>query len=137
MISTFDKAIILKNVDIFSSINTKELLRIAEISQDVCFKSGQVIFSEGGPGDSLYFITEGRVELSSNGKAQASVLKNGSIGIYALLTSSPRYFTAVALTDTCALRISSHEFMDLLSDNDQICKSLIRTLALKVVEKNL
>jgi len=137
VISTFDKAIMLKNVDIFNSINTEELLRIAEISQDVCFKSGQTVFSEGDQGDSLYFLTEGRVELRSNGQAQASVLKNGSIGIYALLTSSPRYFTAVALTDTCALRISSHEFMDLLSENDRICKSLIRALALKVVEKNL
>ena len=137
MISTIDKAMFLKQVDIFASVRTEELLQIAEIANEVCFTQGHIIFSEGDPGDSLYFIIQGRVELQQDGKARATVLEKGSIGSYALLTEHPRYLTAVALTDTCALRISATDFMDLLSDNNQLALMMLRDLALKIIERSV
>lgn len=136
MISTIDKAMFLKGVAIFSSLKTEEILQVAQISEEVCFKSGQVIFSEGDPGDCLYFLIDGRVELRSAGKVRASVLSKASFGSYAILTQSPRYFTAVAVTDACALRLPSVEFMDMLSDNPQIAIEMLRYLALKVVDQS-
>ncbi|PIP83618.1 MAG: hypothetical protein CO113_15415 [Elusimicrobia bacterium CG_4_9_14_3_um_filter_62_55] len=135
MISTFDKAVFLRDIDIFSSVKTEELLRIAEISTEVCFDAGHPLFSEGDPGDSLFFVTEGRVELKTRGKTEFTVEGKGSVGSYALLTQSPRYFTAVAAERTCALRIPALEFMDMLSENGEIAVSMLRHLALKVVDK--
>jgi len=134
MITVIDKAMFLKEVEIFSSVKTEELLRIAEISDEVCFITGQTIFSEGDVGDSLFFIIEGRVELRFGGKAVASVFKRGSFGSLALLIGKPRQFTAVAITDICALRISSMDFMDMLSENAQITIAMLRAMAMKVVE---
>jgi len=135
MISTFDKALFLREVDIFSAVKTEEILRIAEISEEVCFNSGQALFSEGDPGDSLFFVTEGHIELRSKGRTEATVEARGSVGSYALLTQSPRYFTAVAAEKTCALRIPAIEFIDMLSDNGEIAIGMLRHLALKVVDK--
>lgn len=134
MLSTVDKAMFLKHIDVFAKVKVEDLLRIAALSTEACFVAGQTVFSEGEAGDSLYFVIEGRVELGAAGRPVVTLTALGSFGAYALLTGAPRYFTAVALTDTCALRLGSQEFMDMLADDPAIAVGMLRHMALKAMD---
>lgn len=134
MISTFDKAVFLKNIDIFSTTNTDELLRIAEVAEEVNFREGQSLFSEGENADSFYLIVEGRVEIRRGGKALMTALSKTPVGVLPLLAGHNHPVTAVAKSDTQALRISSVDFMDLLSDNDRVSREVIRALTVRLME---
>ena len=133
MIATIDRAIFLKQVDIFSTVRTSELLRIAELCSEVAFRSGETLFSEGDPGDSIYFILDGRVEMLHGNRPVMTFLEKGPVGALAVLTGTPRHFTAVAKADTHALRISALDFEDLLSENARIAREMIRALAARHV----
>ena len=60
------------------------------------FKAGTTIFTEGTPGDVMYVVLDGEVEVSVGGKV-IEVMKPGDLfGEMALIDKSPRVATAVA-----------------------------------------
>ncbi len=75
------------------------------------FPAGMTVLREGEPGDSLYLITEGRVQVETRDDAGERVLL-GSLGPgdffgeISLLTSRPRTATVTALTDVETLELT-------------------------------
>jgi CRP-like cAMP-binding protein len=63
------------------------------------FAAGDVIFREGGPGEVMYVIQEGEVELRSNEQLLETVGPGGIFGEMALLDSTACNATAIARTD--------------------------------------
>ena len=63
------------------------------------FPAGQVIFQEGQPGDLMYVIKEGEVDIYVHGQHVETVGAGGVVGEMALIDNSARSATAVARTD--------------------------------------
>ncbi len=81
------------------------------------YKSGDIIFNEGDPGDSLFEITSGLVGVYTDyGLPSANKLteiKEGHImGEMALVDSMPRSASAVALSDVTAIEVKGDEMDD-------------------------
>jgi len=74
------------------------------------FKPGDLLFSEGGPGDFFYIIQEGKVEVfkTKNGEKipLALVTKGQCLGEFSVIDGRPRSASASAVTDVIALKIS-------------------------------
>jgi CRP-like cAMP-binding protein len=79
------------------------------------FAPGRTIFREGDEAEELYFIVEGRVEitLDRDGEARRVALLHpfDFFGEMALITGKPRSANAVAFTETALLSVHRDEFL--------------------------
>lgn len=63
----------LHSLSLFAGLPREELLRVAAIARLRRYPKGTVLFDEGDPGDTIYFIKEGRIRMSrlaANGQQQ-------------------------------------------------------------------
>ena len=91
---------ILKGVELFRGLDNAQLQRIIGIGQEETYQQGQVIVSQGEPGDKMYIISKGQVEVrvDTKGSAHTAVyLGEGQVfGEMALLERASRSATIVA-----------------------------------------
>ncbi|MFN6465290.1 MAG: Crp/Fnr family transcriptional regulator [Nostoc sp. DedVER02] len=64
------------------------------------FSAGEVIFEEGQPGNEMYGIIEGDVELLVNGKVVETIDTGEVFGVGVLVGVKNRTYTAIAKVDT-------------------------------------
>ena len=64
----------LESIPLFQSLTTDELHGLRQIASGRQFKAGQEIFHEGAPGDGVYFVKEGLVEIQGRRDASAEKL---------------------------------------------------------------
>jgi CRP-like cAMP-binding protein len=118
---------------LFANCRLDQLLEIAAISQKVVFKKGDIIFHKNDPGDSLYCIVEGKVELNKEGTTFKTIIgKRESFGTLAILDRKPRTATATAESDVIALKISSDDFYNLLADRIKIVQRIFSRLTQEI-----
>ncbi len=90
----------LANVPFFALLDEQERSTLAERLDVVSFPAGHVVFNHGDPGDSLYVIRSGEVELSfKNDTGERIVLETGREGAFfgeiSLIDNGPRMATAL------------------------------------------
>ena len=95
---------LLTEVPIFSLLDEKERATLAERVETVTFAAGTVLFNRGDPGDSLYVVRSGAVELFfKNDTGERIVLDTVTPGHFfgeiSLLDGGPRTASAVAIQD--------------------------------------
>src|SRR5262245_29357451 len=97
--------VVLKTSKLFSGMVATELEALEHTAQVKTYKAGRKVFQEGDPGDGLYLIVEGKVQITCLlGQDQRTVLSQLDAGDFfcemAVLDSQPRSATATAGTDT-------------------------------------
>ena len=96
------------------------------------FPAGALIVERSSPADRLVFLESGQIRLTPAGKASslARLVSPGSvIGLNEVLTGSEYEVSAHAYSDvkvSCIARVSLLRF---LSQNPEICMSLVRSLS--------
>src|SRR5271154_3526854 len=95
----------LEAIALFRSLSLRQLQALRLITQDRQFAAGSEIFREGAPGDGVYFVKEGLVEISGlvggNTRRVFSQLGPGEIfGEMAVIEDRPRSATATPPKDT-------------------------------------
>ncbi len=84
------------------------------------YKAGQIIFRDGDPGQTMFIVLEGKVEISKvlgDQKTILATLDKGSIfGEMAIIDREPRSATATTLSDTLMLEISRDMFHNRLGE---------------------
>jgi CRP-like cAMP-binding protein len=104
------------------------------------FKAGTVLFEEGQPGDHMYVITHGEVEIRRNvGETERvlAVLPAGEFfGEMAILNARPRSATAVVRVDSRLLVIAGNTFEAMLRARPEIAMRIIKALASRLENAN-
>jgi len=93
------------------------------------FAAGQPIFTEGQPGDVMYIVKEGQVDLSIHGKVVETLGPGGILGEMALIDRKPRSATAVARTDCKLVSINEGRFQFLVQQTPYFAIEVMRVLA--------
>lgn len=101
---------LLAPVPLFALLDANERQVLAERLDEVHFAQGQTLFSYGDPGDSLYVIISGEVELFvKNDTGERIVLETARPGDFfgeiSLLDQGPRTASAMAISDVRALLV--------------------------------
>ena len=96
-LTTIEKVIFLKSVDIFEHATVEQLGRIAGLVEEVHFEAGQIIYKEGDPGDALYVVLSGQVVLEKNGSTLRELKEKEAFGTLEVLDFHPRAATAKAI----------------------------------------
>ncbi len=93
------------------------------------FSAGQPIFNAGDPGDAIYGVIDGKVDILIHGKVIETVEEGGIIGELALVDTKPRSASAVAQTDCKLATIDQHRFMILVAQNPWFSISVMQVMA--------
>jgi CRP-like cAMP-binding protein len=127
-LSTIEKVLFLKSIDFFADAAIEDLGRVAALTEEVRFKSGETIFREGEFVDALYFVVKGRVEVQRNGKRIREVGEKESFAIVAALDQEPAVHTVTALDQVLALKLNAQDFHDMLSVDYELVRAVFRAL---------
>lgn len=93
------------------------------------FSSGQVIFEEGQPGDYMYGIVEGTVDLLINGKVVETIAAGGLFGTGVLIGVATRNYTAIAQTDCQLAYIDEKRFLFAVQETPMFALNVMRSYA--------
>jgi len=112
----------LNQVDIFEGLATRQLQRLAEISHEVEYHQGDMIFRENMPGDSMYIVLNGEVEIQVDPRilgedlspdtkpATITMIRRGqSFGEVALVDEGVRSASAVCASERVHLLVIPRE----------------------------
>jgi CRP-like cAMP-binding protein len=95
----------------------------------VSFAAGAVICQEGEPGDKMYVVQEGEVDILVNGKVMETAGPGGVIGEMALVDASQRSATAVAKTDCTLVPIDETKFKIVVHNTPFFAIQVMRVMA--------
>jgi CRP/FNR family transcriptional regulator, cyclic AMP receptor protein len=104
------------------------------------FAAGTVLFEEGQPGDNMYIVLTGEVEIRrqvGDSERVLAVLPAGEFfGEMAILNARPRSATAVVRSDARLLVIDGTTFEAMLRARPEIALRMIRALATRLESAN-
>ncbi|HSO12955.1 MAG TPA: Npt1/Npt2 family nucleotide transporter [Anaerolineales bacterium] len=139
-LSTLDRILLLREVPMFSHLSPEDLEQIAESAQEQLFPSESVICREGDPGDSLFIIVQGMVNVikkTENDQTILAVRKSGEFaGEMAILESSMRSATLQAAIDVRMLVLDGDSFKAILRDRPEVAISVLQHMSRRVRELN-
>jgi CRP-like cAMP-binding protein len=98
---------------------------------------GEIVFDEGDPGDHLYVIQAGEVELSRGGAAGRRVARLGAgefFGEMSVLVGRPRSERATARTSTRLLALDAATLEALCLERPEVAIRMLRGLAGRLAE---
>ncbi len=106
---------LLTGVDLFASLNEAQRTTIATQVKVVDFGDGEAIVRGGEPGQSMYIVASGRVQvvLDETHTQVATIERGGYFGEMSLLTGEPRTASVVAHGDVSVLQIEADVFRQL------------------------
>lgn len=121
-------------VELFKLLDKEDLQALAEVVDSKSISAGEILFHTGEPGDSLFIIKTGEVELfikdTAGQKIVLSVADEKDIfGELAMLDNKPRSATAMALIDTELLVVEREDLLFLISKNPEAALHLMAAMS--------
>lgn len=129
LLSTVEKVLFLKSVDIFEHAAIEELGRIASVVQEARFAAGATIYREGDPVDAIYIILSGRVMVQNHGQAGREVGARHAVGVLAALDLNTALRTVIAREPVTVLKLNVQDFQDVLAADFELVKAVFRVVA--------
>lgn len=102
----------------------------------VALESGEVLFREGDPGDVMFAVAEGEVELSLHGHVVEEVGPGGILGEMALIDAAPRSATAQARTAARVVRVDHERFSYLVHEHPTFALQVMTVMAERLRRAN-
>lgn len=100
------------------------------------FPAGDIIFQEGQPGDEMYSVTKGEIELRVHGKTVEVVGPEGFFGEMAIIEGGQRSATAIAKTDCILIPINSKRFEFMVHEIPTFAVEVMKGLARRLRSVN-
>ena len=106
----------LAEVDLFEHLNDDDCATLAQVIDVRRLAAGETLFKAGEPGESLYVVREGEVELyikdTAGQRIPLAIVGRGEVfGELALLDRSPRTATAVAMAESELLELDRDDLL--------------------------
>jgi CRP/FNR family transcriptional regulator, cyclic AMP receptor protein len=119
----------LSRVPIFANCTPQEIAAIDGVAQESYFAPGQIIVTQGTPGQAFYLILSGRVEILRDNQSLGAFGPGDFFGEMSLLDQAPRSATIRAIDHVSCLMLSSWDFKALLERHPSIAIKLLEVLS--------
>ena len=131
----------LHSLTIFKDLDKRELEMVHQYVFEQRVKKDSVLFMEDMPGELLYIIMSGAVEIIKDIKDNEKIVlatmgADEIIGEMSLIDSEPRSATAVTIEDSVLLVIQKQNFSKILQSDPHIAAKILMGL-LKIISKRL
>lgn len=132
---------LLSDVSLFALLDQDERRALAERMSSVCFKSGDVIFNFGDPGDALYLVGSGRVELFIKDKTGEKITfmhaeKGDLFGEISCFDLGPRTTCAQVVEDSELLMLEREDLIQFLHSKPDAALDLLAVTGRRLRETN-
>tara|TARA_B110000438_G_scaffold296731_1_gene341883 strand:+ start:3 stop:2360 length:2358 start_codon:yes stop_codon:yes gene_type:complete len=134
MYTMLEKITTLKKIDLFSNIPSKTLYHVSQITEEVEFFKGELIFSEGDFGDYMLVIAKGKVRIHKGETTIAEIGDGSCFGDMAILDGEPRSADATAIEDCILFKIKQRDFSQVLSNQNEVMTGIIKILTQRLRE---
>src|ERR1700690_4003553 len=133
--------IVLESMALFANLGPEELKALRRMAQEQHFAASGGIFREGDPGDGVYFVKDGLVEISGRVGADTrrafSQLGPGEIfGEMAVIEDRPRSAPATALKNTAVYFLPRGEILSLLERSPGLAFGLLQQISHRLRDFN-
>ena len=112
---------------------TKDRMKIQNIFESETrpgsFPAGSIIFQEGQPGDEMYIVKQGEVELRVHGRIVEVVGPGGFFGEMAVIEGGQRSATALAKSDCVLMPVNLKRFEFMVHEIPSFAVEVMRGLA--------
>ncbi|HAR96349.1 MAG TPA: hypothetical protein DCR97_10375, partial [Deltaproteobacteria bacterium] len=142
MTNESEELFLLRNSEFFSGLSVADLAEIAARLTRRVYPPGATIVREGAPGDRMFVIKQGKVEIKKREVSLgidltlASLGDGACFGEMALLAGGPRTASAVAVITTEVFVLIREDFGEILNEHPEISMSLNRIFARRIQEMN-
>ena len=131
----------LRSLSVFKDLNENELKMVSEHVFEQKVKKDSVLFVEGMPGELLYIIMSGCVEIIKEMKdseklSLATMTADDVIGEMSLIDSEPRSATGITIEDSVLLVIKRQDFDEILKSDPHVAVKVLLGL-LKIISGRL
>jgi CRP/FNR family cyclic AMP-dependent transcriptional regulator len=133
-VATDQYARILGQVPLFIDLSSRELQRLGAACRQQDYPAGDVLLRQGEPGDTLFVIVSGRVQVTRHGDdvtshGLATAGPGEVVGDMALLDDLPHSATVTALEPTRVLAMPVSDFRAALREEPDITIRLLATVS--------
>ncbi|MEO6181505.1 MAG: ATP-binding protein [Verrucomicrobiota bacterium] len=133
--------ILLEACPLFKNLTEPELARVRSAAREFTFAAEETIFKEGDPGNGLYIVKNGRVQISVVLNQAARVvltrLNPGDLfGEMAVLDENPRSASATTETETILYFISREDLLLLLECIPRLSSFFVREMSQRLRDFN-
>ncbi len=124
-----------RSIPIFRGLSVSEFLRLLAACDHRYLTAGEMLFQQGEPGDGMYGVIEGAVEIR-NGDGIAQRFGAGThFGEMSLLEERPRLVSAVAAEDTDLFVLTRRTFEGLLGESPSVAARILRQVVLMLAHR--
>lgn len=102
---------LLRSMALFRPLPPPELESVARAMEPHHFPAGEVVITEGEPGDLFYMVAEGEVAVTTATGFATELGRGEGFGEIALLNDTPRTATVTARTDASLYALSGPDFL--------------------------
>jgi len=131
--------VILESIPLLQHLNRAEFQALRVIAQERCFAAGQEIFREGAPGDGVYFVKSGLVEISGGTGARRVFSRLGPgefFGEMAVIELQPRSAAAIAAENTEVFFLPRGEMLVFIQHSPALAFALLQQISHRLREFN-
>jgi CRP/FNR family transcriptional regulator len=137
-VSKLDDGLV-RGIPLFRRLSESQRGRIGAVAHVTSYRRGDLIFSEGDPGEAFIAIVSGRVKVFKSTPAGKEVIleifgPGDPLGAVAVYERVPFMASALALEDTQCLSIERSEFFRLLEDDPEVVRGLLSGLTIRLAE---
>lgn len=130
-----------RQIPLFDDFPADVLQNLCLLAETIELEPGEFLFHENSPGDRVYLIQEGEIEILKSTSVRdvlVTVRKKGDvIGEISLMDSAPRIASARAQTKASVIAISRDQLDVLIETSPAIAKTLLRTVTKRLRETHL
>src|SRR6185503_10516940 len=121
---------LLAGIEFFALLKEEDRQALANVVDSVTLATGEVLFNAGEPGESLFIVRSGSIELfikdTVGQKIVLTIAEAGDLfGELSLLDSGPRTATAVALNDTELLMLDRDDLLLLFQKRPEAALNML------------
>ena len=128
MLTVLEKVNILQKAPLFHEVPTESLARLAALAQEVRYQEGDLLYRENDAADSMFVLMEGEVALLRGGQEMGKLAPPSEVGALAMLADHSRTESARASQPTRALQLDQQEFYDVMAEDFNLTRGILRAL---------
>ncbi|SEC44443.1 Cyclic nucleotide-binding domain-containing protein [Paenibacillus sp. GP183] len=131
--SLLRRVLILQKIDLFKHLSADDIVRLAQMVDEVEYETGEVICQVGDYGDMLYGIIEGTVRIHRDGDTIAYLGTGDCFGEMAIIDSGPRSADCTATTPTVLLQLNKDQVFSLCFQNIDVLRSMLQVMGDRLI----
>ncbi len=129
--TTLAGKMMLERSPLFRGLPPASLQRLASLATQRRYSAGEVVFSQGDPGDALYGVVSGKIRISTGAtdgrEVSLNIMEPGdTFGEIALLDGGERTAAATADVPSELVSIRREHFLDMLEREPSLALELLR-----------